>query len=84
MGLVPLPEGGGVDLDNGRLDESVGADKLVVGRVVRLVEESGQTKKRDIAKTLSTHNADDPDLLGDLLGSPSEVSGLKAESTVLD
>lgn len=34
VGLVPLTEGSGVDLDNGGLGKGVGADKLVVGRVV--------------------------------------------------
>jgi hypothetical protein len=36
VGLVPLPEGSSIDLDDGRLDEGVGSDKLVVGSVVRL------------------------------------------------
>lgn len=43
MGLVPLPEGSGINLDDGRLDEGVGSDKLVVGGVVRLDRE----RKRD-------------------------------------
>lgn len=34
VGLVPLSEGGGVDLDDGALGQGVGADQLVVGRVV--------------------------------------------------
>lgn len=34
MGLVPLAEGRGVDLDDGRLGQGVGADQLVVGGVV--------------------------------------------------
>lgn len=34
VGLEPLSEGGGVDLDNGRAGERVGTDQLVVGRVV--------------------------------------------------
>lgn len=33
VGLVPLAEGSGIDLDNGSLGQGVGADKLVVGRV---------------------------------------------------
>lgn len=34
VSLVPLPEGGGIDLDDAALDKSVGADKFVVGGVV--------------------------------------------------
>lgn len=34
MSLVPLSEGGGVDLDDSGAGQGVGADKLVVGRVV--------------------------------------------------
>jgi hypothetical protein len=34
VGLEPLSEGGGIDLNDGRLGEGVGADKLVVGGVV--------------------------------------------------
>lgn len=41
VGLVPLSEGGGVDLDNGRLGQGVGSDKLVVGRVVGDGDDTG-------------------------------------------
>lgn len=34
VSLVPLTEGGSVDLDDGGLGQGVGADKFVVGRVV--------------------------------------------------
>jgi hypothetical protein len=34
VGLVPLSEGGGVNLDDGAAGQGVGADELVVGRVV--------------------------------------------------
>lgn len=34
VGLVPLTEGRGIDLDDGGLGEGVGAHQLVVGRVV--------------------------------------------------
>jgi len=36
VSLVPLTEGGSVDVDNGRLDEGLGSEKLVVGGVVSL------------------------------------------------
>ena len=36
VGLVPLTEGGGVNLNDARLDEGLGTEKLVVGRVVAL------------------------------------------------
>lgn len=36
VGLVPLTEGGGVNLNDGRLDEGLGTEKLVVGGVVAL------------------------------------------------
>lgn len=34
VGLVPLSEGGGIDLDDGALGEGVGSDQLVVGGMV--------------------------------------------------
>lgn len=41
VGLVPLSEGGGVDLDNGGLGQGVGSDELVVGRVVGDGDDTG-------------------------------------------
>lgn len=41
VGLVPLTEGGGVDLDDGGLGQGVGADELVVGRVVGDGDDTG-------------------------------------------
>lgn len=41
VGLVPLTEGSGIDLDDGRLGEGVGADQLVVGRVVDDTDDTG-------------------------------------------
>lgn len=41
MGLVPLTEGGGINLDDGGLGEGVGSDKLVVGRVVGDHDDTG-------------------------------------------
>jgi hypothetical protein len=36
VGLVPLPEGSGIDFDNGALDQGLGSEQLVVGGVVDL------------------------------------------------
>lgn len=36
MSLVPLSEGGSIDLDDTALDEGVGTDQLVVGSIVHL------------------------------------------------
>lgn len=41
VGLVPLAEGGGVDLDDGRLGQGVCADQLVVGGVVGHGDDAG-------------------------------------------
>ena len=41
MGLVPLPEGSGIDLDNGGAGQGVGTDELVVGRVVDDTDDTG-------------------------------------------
>ena len=41
VGLVPLTEGGGIDLDDGAAGQGVGSDKLVVGRVVGDGDDTG-------------------------------------------
>lgn len=41
VGLVPLTEGSGVDLDDGGLGQGVGADQLVVGGVVGDDDDTG-------------------------------------------
>lgn len=41
VGLVPLTEGGGIDLDDGGAGQGVGADQLVVGGVVGDGDDTG-------------------------------------------
>lgn len=41
VGLVPLTEGSGIDLDDSGLGQGVGADQLVVGRVVGDTDDTG-------------------------------------------
>lgn len=41
MGLVPLSEGGGIDLDDGGAGQGVGSDELVVGGVVDDTDDTG-------------------------------------------
>lgn len=41
VGLEPLPEGRGINLDDGGLGEGVGADKLVVGGMVDDTDHTG-------------------------------------------
>jgi hypothetical protein len=41
VGLVPLTERSGIDLDNSRLGQGVGTDELVVGRVVGDTDDTG-------------------------------------------
>jgi hypothetical protein len=37
VGLIPLAERGGIDLDNSTLDEGVGTNKLIVRGIVHLL-----------------------------------------------
>jgi hypothetical protein len=76
VGLVPLPERCSVDLDDGRLDDGVGSDKLVVGSVVNDTNNSGLAggvlgRPREVAgletqsavlevSSTSTHGVDTP------------------------
>lgn len=65
--LVPLTERRGVDLDDGRLDEGVRSDKLVVGGVVDLDEKvSGMAGRKGQGKT-KTDDVDQTGLAGAVL-----------------
>lgn len=65
--LVPLTEGRGVDLDDGRLNEGVRSDKLVVGGVVDLDEKvSGMAGRKGQGKT-KTDDVDQTGLAGAVL-----------------
>lgn len=81
MGLVPLPEWGGIDLDDSVLDEGVRTNKFVVGRVVDL--DPPKVNRWYFFAWLLTYNRDDSGLAGGVLRSPCEVAGLKAKGTVL-
>jgi hypothetical protein len=91
VGLVPLTEGGGIDLDDGGAGQSVGADELVVGRVEGDTDDADlagdtlaapgagfETETTELAVT--TTGADEVDTLG----ADSGVGGLTAllESSV--
>lgn len=82
VSLVPLPEGGGIDLDDAALDKSVGADKFVVGGVVSLKMRSFKLEFACVRKK-GTYDTDQPRLAGDVLRSPCIVSGIETESTEL-
>jgi len=78
--LIPLTEGRGIDLDNGRLGEGVGADKLVVGRVVYPAM-SAKTQTPRFVQLTGDDN--DTGLAGDALGGPRKVAGVETQSAVL-
>ena len=89
MSLVPLPEGGGIDFDNGALDQGLGSEQLVVGGVVDL---SYPKQNQAISQPIlfcsfllhDTHNVDDSSLPGAVLGSPGEVTRVQSHGSVLD
>lgn len=87
MGLVPLTERSGINLDDGGLGEGVGADQLVVGRVEGHNDDTGlagntlrapgevaglETESTELA--VATTGADEMDTLGTNTG----VGGLSA------
>lgn len=84
MGLVPLTEGGGIDLDDGALDKGVCSDKLVVRGVVDLCIANhdrqsnshhtihGESK----TKEKITHDTNDTSLASNMLRGPGEVTRL--------
>lgn len=71
VGLVPLAEGGGVDLDHGGAGQGVGADELVVGGV------EGDTDNADLAgDTLAAP--------GEVAGFETETTELAVTTTGAD
>lgn len=82
MSLIPLTEGGSIDLNNSTLDEGVRSDKLVVGSIIDLGEQMSSEKSLFHLR-LRTYNTDDPRLPCDMLRSPCKVSSFQPESTVL-
>lgn len=94
VGLVPLTERSGIDLDDGGLGQGVGADKLVVGRVVGDNDDTGlaggtlgspgkvtRVETKSAVLVVTTAGADGVDALGTDTG----VGGLatKLEGSLL-
>lgn len=88
VSLVPLTEGGGIDLDDGALDEGLGTDELVVGGIVDDIDDTGlaadglaspgevaRVKTEGTVLDVATTDANVVDALGTELG----VGGLTAE-----
>lgn len=91
VGLVPLAEGGSVDLDDGRLGQGVGADQLVVGRVVDDADDTGLARAalrgpREVARVeteravlvVAAARADGVDALGTDTGVGGLAAGLES------
>jgi len=83
--LVPLSERSGIDFDDGTLDQGLGSEQLVVGRVVNLEQTENSTNCPNISiqGKCCTHDVDDPGLPGNVLRSPSEVTRVQSHSPVL-
>ena len=92
MSLVPLTEGGRVDLNNGALHERVCSDKLVVRSIVHLSRTQTHHNSKSTAQQLQkaaqcsscTYDRDDTSLPCRVLAGPGEVSRVKTECTVLE
>jgi hypothetical protein len=87
VSLVPLTEGSSIDFDDSTLDQGLGSEQLVVGRVVNLTRvkaaQLGSTSKRVQHDLATTHNVDNPGLPGDVLGTPSKVTRIQSHGSVL-
>ena len=97
VGLEPLSERCGIDLDDGGLGEGVGADKLVVGRVVDDTDHTGllgnalraprevtgvETQSTELA--VATTGADKMDALGANTGVGRLATLLESPAAMLD
>ena len=85
MRLVPLSERSGINFDDGTLDQGLGSEQLVVGRVVNLEQAKGSASRSEVdpEEDSCTHDVDDPGLPGNVLRSPSEVTRVQSHSPVL-
>lgn len=81
VGLVPLTEGSGINLDDGRLDKGLGTDKLVVAGIVDNIDDTGlaansfaspgevaRVKTQGTLLDVTTTDTDGVDTLGTELG----------------
>lgn len=85
VGLVPLTERSGINLDNGGLGQGVGADKLVVGRVVYKSnsQHSASLGAGSREQEIRTGDGNDTGLASAALGGPGKVARVKTKGTVL-
>jgi len=81
MGLIPLTEGGSVNLDDGTLDKSVCSNKFIVGGIIHLVQESSTDDFETNA--LIAYHANNSGLPSNMLRTPGIVPIIETESTVL-
>jgi len=79
MGLIPLTEGGSINLDDGTLDKSVCSYKFIVGGVIHLVQESSTDDFETNA--LIAYHTNDSGLPSNMLRTPGIVPTIKTEST---
>jgi hypothetical protein len=91
VGLVPLTEGSGIDLNDGRLGEGVGADQLVVRGVVDDTDDTGlaggtlrspgkvtRVETQGTVLVVATAGADSVDALGADTGVGLLAAGLES------
>jgi len=84
MGLIPLPERSGIDLDNGTLYQSIRSHQLIVRCIIYLHSKSRSDPDMTFKhKRESTHHTDQAGLARSMLRPPRKVAGIETEGPVL-